>query len=134
MEPFHNFSMFYLNFPKDYIFKQSSSLEVSTFTLRIHEISKIDQEGLNALLFKVDPNIPKVGEKAYINSKNAVFFNTKGEIIYPPALSGKKWMLKVRITGYKLDEQQNYSMIWKLVWVMDTIASKPDCGDVNCIH
>ena len=126
--------MSYLNFPKDYVFKQKSSLEVSTYTLRIHEISKIDQDGLNKLLFKVDPNIPNIGEKAYINSKNAVFFNTKGEIIYPPILSGKKWMLKVRIAGYKIDEHQNYSVIWKLVSVMDTVASKPDCGDVNCIH
>ena len=126
METFQNYSIYYLIVPQNYEFSSSSTLMVSKYTLKLCDISKYDQECLNKIVANVHPKIPFIPEQAYINSKHCVFFNSKGEGIYPTTLAGKRWMIRVQISGYKIDDKGNHSLVWKIL-----IAK--DARRINCI-
>ena len=88
METFQNYSIYYLIVPQNYEFSSSSTLMVSKYTLKLCDISKYDQEYLNKIVTNIRSKIPCILEQAYIKSKHCVFFNSKGDGIYPSTLSG----------------------------------------------
>lgn len=85
-------------------------------------------------MLKMHPDIPLVNDQIWLNQKQCAFFNALGELIYPSTLADKKWMIRIKLMGYKTDITDHYAPIWTLIVAQDVHSRKSDCGDDTCLH
>ena len=75
---------------------------------------------------KIHTKIPVIIEQAYINSNHYVFFKFKGEGICPTKSIGRSCMIRVQISGCKVDDKENHSLVRKILTAKDTRR-------INCV-
>lgn len=98
--------------------------------MKISDISLYDQEQINRILTHMNEKISGINEHTFVNSKGCQYFSNKGEPIWPANMSGKRWMIEIEIQGYKVDPNEIFSPVWKLINVVDMI-SYPTVADMD---
>ena len=134
MQTFHHHSMYFLKYNKEYSLVHPVSIRLTKFSFNCFEISKIDVNELNKMMFRMHPDIPLVNDQIWLNQKHCVFYNALGEQTYPSKLADKKWMIRIKLMGYKTDQTDHYAPIWTLIVAQDVHSRLSDCGDAECLH
>ena len=134
MVSFHSHSMFFLKNDREYAFVSSCSLELNKYSFRCFDISQYDVNILNKMMVKLHPNVPIVKDQIWLNPKHCTFFNAIGGLIFPTQLGGRKWMIRIRLMGYKIDSKGIYGPVWALIVGQDARSRKSECGDETCLH
>ena len=134
METFHNNSMYFLKYPKEFTFNKPCNLELTKYSFKVINVSKIDLDCLTNMVSKMNVDLPKIRDGFFISFKKCIFYNAKGEKIFPAKLKIGNWMLKIELQGYKISPLERMSPVWTILSCQEAEVNLPDCGDDNCLH
>ena len=134
MEIFHNNSMYFLKYPKEFTFNKPCNLELTKYSFKVINVSKIDLDCLTSMVSKMNADFPKIRDGFFISFKKCIFYNAKGEQMFPSKLKISNWMIKIELQGYKISSMQRWSPVWTLISCQDCESNLPDCGDDDCLH
>ena len=134
MELFHNNSMYFLKNPKEFSFNNPCNLDLTKFSFKVLNVSKIDLDCLNTMVAKMNSDFPSIRDGFFISFKKCVFYNAKGEQIFPSKIKTGNWMLKIELQGYKISPLERWSPVWTILSCQEAEVNLPDCGDDNCLH
>ena len=124
--------MYFLINPKKYKFIHSVSLRKCATDLKVSEISKQDQDALNDLISKIHPEIPLIQDQTSLKSRQCMFFDYFGELTHSPIVTGRRWMINITITGYKIYKNETFSPIWKVSNAIDARCKNLDVANCCC--
>ena len=92
------------------------NLKKSPYGFHVTNVKEIDSKCLTQVLKQINPSISMSCESMYIKDSIDTMYDRVDD---DTSFDNKKWILSILITGYKVDQLQRASPMWKALHVAE---------------